>query len=83
MLSVWKRSLTHISAHEAAYKAGVLHRDISAGNIMIVDKGEPNITGGILIDWDLCKIVNPEDKRTSARQFRRTVSECEAPLILE
>ena len=50
---------------------------------MIVDKGEPNITGGILIDWDLCKIVNPEDKRTSACQFRCTVSKCEVPLILE
>jgi len=35
--------------HEDAIAAGVLHRDVSAGNILIV--GER----GILIDWDLSK----------------------------
>jgi thiamine kinase-like enzyme len=42
-------------AHEDAYnKAGVLHRDISVGNIMIT-KGH-----GILIDWDLSKWVKQD-----------------------
>jgi len=49
---------------------------------MIVDKGGPNNTGGILINWDLSKAVKPEDKRTSAYQYRRTVSKFyKAPLI--
>jgi tRNA A-37 threonylcarbamoyl transferase component Bud32 len=37
--------------HEDAIAAGVLHRDISVGNILIV--GER----GILIDWDLSKRI--------------------------
>ena len=37
-------------AHDAAYyDAKILHRDISAGNIMISEEG-----GGFLIDWDMC-----------------------------
>jgi hypothetical protein len=76
-LAVSLRSLTRIIAHEAAYGAGILHRDISAGNILIVGKEELNsedlnIEGGMLIDWDLSKIVHPEDN--TARQFTRTVS---------
>ncbi|KAI0294370.1 hypothetical protein BC826DRAFT_865491, partial [Russula brevipes] len=39
--------------HTAAYnKTRILHRDVSAGNILITDKGS-----GILIDWDLSKKV--------------------------
>ena len=51
------RNLTHIIAHEQAWKIGILHRDISAGNILIVDNGELNpedmnepIGKGLLID---------------------------------
>ena len=34
--------------------ANILHRDISAGNIMITEKGR-----GLLVDWDLSKsLVN-------------------------
>jgi serine/threonine protein kinase len=61
----------HVTAHEAAHKAGVLHRDISAGNIMIVDEGNPNIEHGMLIDWDHSKMVEPV---TGARQHARAVS---------
>ena len=60
----------HITAHQAAYKAGILHRDISAGNIMIV-AGHPDISYGMLIDWDHSKMVKPI---TGARQHTRTVS---------
>ncbi|KAF9483011.1 hypothetical protein BDN70DRAFT_828166 [Pholiota conissans] len=54
-----------MEAHDEAYfKAGILHRDISVGNILITDKG------GILIDWDMCIRLSPEKK--SARRPKRT-----------
>lgn len=40
-----------VNCHEDAVAAGVLHRDISAGNIIIVG------IRGILIDWDLSKRI--------------------------
>jgi hypothetical protein len=39
-----------IPAAQYAYKAGILHRDLSAGNIMIVKAKETQEWGGILID---------------------------------
>jgi serine/threonine protein kinase len=75
-----QRKLTHIVAHEAAYKIGILHRDISPGNILIVgqeeldDSDDPRkleIKGGMLIDWDLSTVVNGNG---TARQYTRTVS---------
>ncbi|GJJ09148.1 hypothetical protein Clacol_003370 [Clathrus columnatus] len=51
-----------IEAHRAAYfNAGILHRDISSGNIMIYNNG------GLLIDWDLSK-----SKDNGARGSERT-----------
>lgn len=51
--------------------------------MIVDDKDEPNVPGGILIDWDLCKSVGPEDEHTSARQNSRTVSKFyEAPLVI-
>ncbi|KAH9008633.1 hypothetical protein EDB83DRAFT_488406 [Lactarius deliciosus] len=42
-----------ITAHTGAYeRVGILHRDVSAGNILITENGS-----GILIDWDLSKKV--------------------------
>ena len=41
-----------VAHRDAYYKAHILHRDVSAGNILITEKG-----GGILIDWDLSKKV--------------------------
>src|SRR5580693_197572 len=55
-------------AHTAAYdKTRILHRDVSAGNILITDNG-----GGILIDWDLSKKVK-EYVDPKPRQHSRTV----------
>jgi len=49
---------------------------------MIVNKGGPNNTGGILLDWDHSKVFKPEDNYTSAYWYRHTVSKFyEAPLI--
>lgn len=58
------------SAHEDAFKSGVLHWDVSAGNIILVDGG------GLLIDWDLCKHIGGE-KGSGARRTMCTVrAEC-------
>ncbi|KAG1858275.1 hypothetical protein C8R48DRAFT_573667, partial [Suillus tomentosus] len=49
-------------AHKDAYeKAGILHRDLSIGNIVIF-RGK-----GILIDWDLAKSVSTKGPRQSTR----------------
>ena len=41
-------------------KAHILHRDVSAGNILITESGS-----GILIDWDLSKkVIKYEDEKS-------------------
>ncbi len=52
---------------EAYDKANILHRDVSAGNILITEEGS-----GILIDWDLSKKV-VKDENAKQRQHSRTV----------
>ncbi|KAG2115711.1 hypothetical protein BD769DRAFT_1363258 [Suillus cothurnatus] len=55
-----------LEAHEVAYhKAGILHRDVSVGNLIVTDDGE-----GLLIDWDLCRKRGTIQKR----RHDRTVS---------
>ncbi|TFY69116.1 hypothetical protein EVG20_g3296 [Dentipellis fragilis] len=55
-------------AHWDAFSlAGILHRDISGGNILIVKDG--GATRGILIDWDLSKETDALEK---ARRKWRT-----------
>lgn len=41
---------------------------------MILDNDEQNISGGMLIDWDLSKALDPPDKPNAARRCTRTVS---------
>ncbi|KAF8622964.1 hypothetical protein AX15_006607 [Amanita polypyramis BW_CC] len=60
-----------IAHGDAFFEAEILHRDISVGNIVISNNGT-----GLLIDWDLCKIMNPESEneehaveRTGTWQF--------------
>ncbi|KAG1763736.1 hypothetical protein EV702DRAFT_1156666 [Suillus placidus] len=58
-----------LEAHEDAYnKAGILHRDVSVGNLIVTDDGE-----GLLIDWDLCRkrgiIQKRRHDRTGTWQF--------------
>ena len=59
------------TAHEEAYDAGIIHRDISAGNILLYmhDDGE---WYGLLNDWELSKRVDSLD--LEGRQPDRTVS---------
>ncbi|KAH9020340.1 hypothetical protein EDB84DRAFT_578182 [Lactarius hengduanensis] len=56
-----------ITAHTGAYeRVGILHRDVSAGNILITEE-----RSGILIDWDLSKKV-VKDRSEKQRQYSRT-----------
>ncbi|KAI9511079.1 hypothetical protein F5148DRAFT_994260 [Russula earlei] len=57
-----------LKAHQAACAAGILHRDISPGNILIVDQVGSDNSRGILIDWDLSKIINPLYGNASTRR---------------
>ena len=60
-----------VTAHTEAYdRAQILHRDVSAGNILITEEGS-----GILIDWDLSKKVVKDGMK--ARQHSRTVRRLE------
>jgi RIO-like serine/threonine protein kinase len=54
-------------AHKEAYRADVIHCDISLGNILITGDGH-----GLLIDWDLCKHVSKLEM--GAWQNERTAS---------
>ncbi|KAI9430286.1 hypothetical protein H4582DRAFT_2087211 [Lactarius indigo] len=52
--------LAALIAHRDAYnKCRILHRDISPNNILLTECS--NFEGGMLIDWDLCKMVDPDD----------------------
>lgn len=51
-------------AHKKAYEIGYLHRDISAGNIIIFDGH------GWLIDWDLAKARDVPRRRQATRTVR-------------
>jgi serine/threonine protein kinase len=81
-LAVCLHNLTHVIAYKAACHAGVLHQDISPGNILIFGKDEKDpdnphdsvIEGGILIDWDLSKLIDSNGKQSVACQYTCTVS---------
>jgi hypothetical protein len=61
-------AITHrCLAHQDAYKANILHRDISPGNIIIDSFGK-----GWLIDWDLSKPLTLSVE--TPRRATRTVS---------
>ncbi len=64
------------TAHRDAYKTGVVHRDVSAGNAIICIK-EQVVDGrlvqqrvGLLTDWELSKRTSAPD---TPRQPNRTV----------
>ncbi|KAI0042700.1 hypothetical protein FA95DRAFT_1474118, partial [Auriscalpium vulgare] len=56
--------------HARAYElAEVLHRDISAGNILFY-KTADGVIRGLLIDWDLCKIIRKLEKESRRQDWR-------------
>ena len=70
-------------AHKQAATAGILHRDISGGNILIYPKivQDPDNPGcnivmmnGLLTDWELSKDIKVKGRARRARQPERTVS---------
>ncbi|KAI0328909.1 hypothetical protein GY45DRAFT_1354868 [Cubamyces sp. BRFM 1775] len=71
-----------VEAHEQAAKIGILHRDISGGNILIyprvdVDPSQENVKVvsmiGLLTDWELSKdVTKPKGQPRRARQPERT-----------
>ena len=61
-------------AHEEAYLANILHRDLSPGNIIIGPDGK-----GLLIDWDLSRTfsdVQPQTPRRATQTVRANAVSC-------
>ncbi|KAF8193751.1 hypothetical protein BJ912DRAFT_230456 [Pholiota molesta] len=57
-----------MEAHDAAFfDCKVLHRDISVGNILLMDDNK-----GLLIDWDLCIKLDDDNDKPVARRPNRT-----------
>ncbi|KAI0827955.1 hypothetical protein BC628DRAFT_1317497, partial [Trametes gibbosa] len=68
------RQLVHvlrccILAHEEAYAANVIHRDISAGNVLLYYDKKAKQWCGLLNDWEMSKRTDLPDK---GRQLDRT-----------
>ncbi|KAI0767026.1 hypothetical protein C8Q74DRAFT_1203896, partial [Fomes fomentarius] len=68
------KALYHCTrAHQAAYNVGIIHRDISAGNILLY-KNEKGLWKGMLTDWELAKDITQtrevrQPERTGTWQF--------------
>ncbi|KAI0631772.1 hypothetical protein C8Q77DRAFT_1128759 [Trametes polyzona] len=66
-----------IVAHETALEqAGLMHRDVSGGNILIYPRVDPNTAKlewtGLLADWELSKPIVQDGQMPRARQPERT-----------
>ncbi|KAF9486843.1 hypothetical protein BDN71DRAFT_1425728 [Pleurotus eryngii] len=59
-----------MDAHQQAYKLGILHRDISAGNILMTLQAKNR--RGFLIDWDHCIFLNEALKERTGTRVHRT-----------
>jgi serine/threonine-protein kinase PknK len=53
-------------ALETAHAAGILHRDIKPGNILVSDQGEP-----VLSDFGIASLINPAGNPTDVDAFTR------------
>ena len=74
-------TLFHIAeaytAHSEAWKAGVLHRDVSDSNIVLIyDPVSEKLSFALLIAWDLSKEKKEIDERRSFDDNRLVRSPC-------
>ncbi|KIM31571.1 hypothetical protein M408DRAFT_20814 [Serendipita vermifera MAFF 305830] len=62
LLSLLKAVLACVKGHETLYANGILHRDISIGNVFISnpDQSDPSTTLGFLADLDMAKVHDEE-----------------------
>ncbi|KAI0739873.1 hypothetical protein C8Q80DRAFT_1200724 [Daedaleopsis nitida] len=69
-----------VFAHSKAYALGIMHRDISGGNILIlptivkVQRGVVIAYRGVLADWEMSKPINTGDDVDGPRQPERTAT---------
>ena len=76
---LWSRPDVSAAHEDALTKCEILHRDVSAGNILILPKviADNEVTYflwvGVLSDWELSKRLPGEDEEPKARQPHRTV----------
>ena len=67
-----------ILAHQGAFNAGYIHRDISSGNVLLYENDQ-GIWCGMLTDWELSKKIG----QFKPRQIERTVRfASKRPLLL-
>ncbi|KAI0057013.1 hypothetical protein BV25DRAFT_1831656 [Artomyces pyxidatus] len=67
-----------IEGHSGAYEAGILHCDVSVGNILIGPDG-----CGLLIDWDLATSVAELNMPGRQREMTGTWQFCSAAMLLK
>ncbi|KIM31650.1 hypothetical protein M408DRAFT_236276 [Serendipita vermifera MAFF 305830] len=60
VLEVLNAVLESVNGHKSLYDHGILHRDISIGNVFIqADNTDTNATAGFLADLDMAKVYDP------------------------
>ncbi|KAI0739860.1 hypothetical protein C8Q80DRAFT_1200653 [Daedaleopsis nitida] len=69
-----------VIAHSKAFELGIMHRDISGGNILIlpivvkVQSGVFIVCTGVLADWEMSKPITTDDEPGGPRQPERTAT---------
>lgn len=68
--------------HQLAWeRAGVLHNDVSVGNIMLDAEAPPNRPRGFLTDWDSCKYEEDLAQSGSSYAEPRSVSASQGAFV--
>ncbi|KAI0767044.1 hypothetical protein C8Q74DRAFT_926778 [Fomes fomentarius] len=78
-------------AHKQAYNVGIIHRDLSTGNILLIKDDKSGKWVGMLNDWELSKRISTEvlearqPDRTGTWQFMsaHALNDEDRPIVLE